>query len=132
LNTANGIFVDSNGNIYFADTNNHVVRKYTAVTAIVTTFAGTPQTPGFGGDNSTSTTQGVRLNLPRDVWMNTYGDVFIADASNNRVRVVTASNNRINTIIGTGLGKIAFLFIFLFLERSQLILSQALMLATVA
>jgi sugar lactone lactonase YvrE len=44
-----GIVIDSSGNVYFNDHLNHRVRKITALTGIITTYAGTGST-SFSGD----------------------------------------------------------------------------------
>ena len=41
LNSPSGIKVDGTGDIYFADTSNHRVRKVTMSTGMITTIAGT-------------------------------------------------------------------------------------------
>ena len=53
------IAVDSNSNIYIADTGNNVVRR--VVSGIINTVAGTG-TAGFGGDGGSATL--ALLNLP--------------------------------------------------------------------
>src|ERR1700676_1104860 len=40
INYPQGAAVDSAGNVYIADTNNHRIRKVTAATGVITTFAG--------------------------------------------------------------------------------------------
>ena len=59
-----GLAVDSAGNTYVADTNNHRVRRIDAATNVVTTIAGTG-TAGFNGDGGLATS--AQLNGPRDV-----------------------------------------------------------------
>ncbi len=49
INLPTGIDIDSSGNVYFSDWNNHRVRKITASTGIITTYAGTGSTT-FSGD----------------------------------------------------------------------------------
>ena len=49
INGPYGIVVDSSGNVYFNDYSNHRVRKVTASTGIITTYAGTGS-GSFGGD----------------------------------------------------------------------------------
>jgi hypothetical protein len=49
MNTPTGIAVDSSGNVYFNEWGNHRVRKITASTGIITTYAGTGSS-SYGGD----------------------------------------------------------------------------------
>ena len=52
-----GIALDSNGNLYIADTNNSVVRMVSAATGVITTVAGNG-TNVYSGDNGPATNQG--------------------------------------------------------------------------
>src|SRR5271156_4016307 len=45
-----GVAVDYNGNVFVADSDNYIIREVNAGTGIITTIAGTPAVPGFGGD----------------------------------------------------------------------------------
>ena len=49
-----GIAFDSSGNVFFSDDNNQRIRKITASTGIITTYAGTGAA-GFSGDNGQAT-----------------------------------------------------------------------------
>jgi trimeric autotransporter adhesin len=80
-----GLAVDSAGNIYLADLQNHRIRKVTN-TGIISTVAGNG-TKGFSGDGGPATT--AQLNYPYGVAVNSAGSLFIADTENNRIRVVT-------------------------------------------
>jgi hypothetical protein len=98
LNAPQGIDLASNGDIYIADTGNNVIRKVTAATGIITTYAGTG-TAGSTGDGGAATS--ARLNGPRAVRLNPAEDLYIADTANNKVRLVTAAGI-ITTVVGTG------------------------------
>jgi len=90
---------DAQGNLYFTETGNHVVRRF-SVAGIVTTVAGNG-TQGFAGDYGPATT--AELNSPSGLAMDTAGDLYIADSHNHRVRKVAANTGTITTIVGTGL-----------------------------
>ena len=90
-----GVFVDSGGNIYIADTSNNRIRKVAA--GVITTVAGT-STAGFSADNVTATS--AELNLPQGVAVDAAGNLYIADTSNARIRKV--ANSLIATVVGTG------------------------------
>jgi uncharacterized protein (TIGR03437 family) len=91
-----GVAVDGSGNVYIADAGNNRVRKITAAGAI-STVAGNGQA-GFSGDGGTATS--AALNLPSDVALDSAGNLYIADAGNNRIRMVS-STGVITTIAGT-------------------------------
>ncbi len=94
-----GPSLDGAGNLYFADASNNRVRKVTVSTGIITTIAGNG-TGGFSGDGGAATS--AELDSPHGVAVDSSGNVYIADTSNNRVRVVTASSGTISTLVGNG------------------------------
>ena len=66
---------------------------------LVTTIAGSGASPNFGGDNGPATA--AQLYSPSGVAMDSSGNWYIADTSNNRIRMVTPAGV-ISTIAGTG------------------------------
>ncbi len=94
-----GIAVDSGGNIYIPDSTNNVVREVAASSGIITTIAGTG-TQGYSGDGGAATSS--ELNTPMAVAVDASGNVYIADAGNNRIRKITVSSGMITTVVGTG------------------------------
>ena len=95
-----GLAVDRSGNIYIADANNQRVRKVDATTGIITTIAGTG-TPGYNGDNIAATT--AKLNLPAAVSVDTFGNLYITDDNNYRIRKVDVNTGIITTFAGNGI-----------------------------
>ncbi len=93
-----GVAVDLAGNIYFADSVSSVVRVVNAA-GIVSTAAGTG-TPGYNGDNIAAGT--AQLTAPVGVAVDLDGDLYIADAGNNRIRMMSATTGMISTVAGTG------------------------------
>ncbi|HEY3834985.1 MAG TPA: SBBP repeat-containing protein [Bryobacteraceae bacterium] len=79
-----GIAVDAGGNLYIADSGNHRVRKV-GPDGMISTVAGTGH-PGFSGDGGAST--GATLNNPQAVAIDSWGNLYIADSGNNRIRKV--------------------------------------------
>ncbi|PQJ09182.1 hypothetical protein CJD36_020565 [Flavipsychrobacter stenotrophus] len=79
-----GLSIDKRGNLYIGDINNHVVRKINAA-GTISTVAGTG-VAGYNGDSILPTT--AQLNGSFTAKADKNGNVFIADASNNRIRKV--------------------------------------------
>ena len=79
--------VDSAGSVYVAERDGHRVRKIAPSGAIMN-FAGTGES-GTSGDGGPAT--GARLDSPRDVAVDSRGNVYIADRSGERIRKVSPS-----------------------------------------
>jgi len=96
LQTPVGVAVDRAGNVYIADGDNNRIRKV-SVGGIISTFAGNGSA-GFSGDGGLAVN--AMINIPYDVAVDAAGNVYIADAGNNRIRKVSTSNI-ITTVAGT-------------------------------
>ena len=70
LNYPYGVGLDTAGNVYIADRNNHRIRKVTISTGIITTFAGTG-TNSYSGDNGPATS--ATLYYPHGVAVDSAG-----------------------------------------------------------
>lgn len=84
LDSPGDVAAGIDGEIYIADTENHVVRM--VKDGVITTFAGQGRRAGYGGDGGRPTE--AILNEPYGVAVDSDGNVYIADTSNNRMRVV--------------------------------------------
>ncbi|MEW5852610.1 MAG: NHL repeat-containing protein [Myxococcota bacterium] len=78
-----GVAVDADGNVYVADTLNHLIRKITP-DGTVSTVAGATAQSG----TSDGTGAGARFDSPEGVAVLSTGDLVVADTGNNRVRRV--------------------------------------------
>jgi sugar lactone lactonase YvrE len=97
------VAVDLSGNFYIADTTSSRVRKVDTQ-GIINTLAGSG-VHGFAGDNGPATN--AELLFPEGVAVDAAGNVYIADAGNNRIREVLSgigfSASRLNFgLIGIG------------------------------
>ncbi len=97
LNSPNGVAVDASGNLFIVDT--QAIRKVVAATGIITTVAGTGSA-GYSGDGGAATA--AELDNPTNIAVDSAGNLYIADASNNRIREVNADTGMIATIVGNG------------------------------
>ena len=98
LNHPDGVAVDALGNLYIADGYNHRIRKVTPG-GIISTVAGNG-TGGFGGDGGPA--KAASLAYPTAVAIDAFGNLFIADFGNQRIRKVTP-DGIISTLAGTGI-----------------------------
>lgn len=99
LDSPEGVFMGSSGNVYIADTGNHIVRKVLAGGNVVN-VAGIPGKKGAGGDGGSAVN--ARLRNPRDVALDNSGNIYIADTGNCRIRKVDAVTSMITNYAGTG------------------------------
>lgn len=99
LSRPGGVAIDSEGNLYIADSAASVIRKVDARTGLISTVAGTGKA-GFAGDQGPAIA--AQLNSPQGVSVDTQGNLFIADTGNQRVRELAARNGIITTIAGKG------------------------------
>lgn len=83
--TIYGLEVSRSGDIYVADSFNHVIRKI-GTDGIITTVAGN----GVAGISSLASENSPSLNTPQRVLTTSSGRVFISDSWNNRVVELTA------------------------------------------
>jgi trimeric autotransporter adhesin len=90
LNQPTGLAVDASGNLYIADPATHCVREV-LLDGSITTVAGNggPGFSGYSGDGGAA--QLADLSTPEAVAVDTAGNLYIVDTSNNDVRQVSTS-----------------------------------------
>jgi len=81
--------IGPDGNLYFADTDNNVVRRIDLTSGVIDTVAGTG-TEGYAGDGGPA--REARLNRPFGVAFDAEGDLYISDTFNSRIRKVEMGN----------------------------------------
>ena len=97
LYDAVGVAVGAAGDVFVADEGNNRIRKI-GLNGLITTVAGT-NASGFGGDGGPATH--ALLSGPSGLAVDAVGNLYIADASNQRIRKVN-TNGIISTLAGNG------------------------------
>jgi uncharacterized protein (TIGR03437 family) len=97
VNWPTGVALDSSGNLYVAETAGMMIRKVTPG-GTISTAAGAG-TAGYTGDGGAATA--AQLKNPQGVAVDSSGNLYLADTSNNVIRKVTAAGT-ISTVAGTG------------------------------
>lgn len=88
-----GVAADSAGNVYVADTANHLIREI-ALSGTVSTLAGIAGTNG--ASNGPAAT--AEFNLPTGVAVDTNGNVYVANWGNHVIRKISAG--QVTTLAG--------------------------------
>jgi uncharacterized protein (TIGR03437 family) len=88
---------DSQGNVYVADTDNHIVGRI-STSGVLTIVAGSG-IPGFSGDGGPAAD--AALDNPSGLAIDGAGNLFILDKSNGRIRKVS-TDGTITTVAGNG------------------------------
>src|SRR4051812_11471915 len=94
-----GVAVDKAGNVYIADTGDNIIRKVTT-DGIINTIAGDSY-PGFF-DKEGGTAINSEFHKPSDVALDSAGNIYVADTTNQVVRKITPDFGGISTYAGTG------------------------------
>ncbi|MGB0910351.1 MAG: hypothetical protein ACPGYT_08300 [Nitrospirales bacterium] len=99
LNFPSGLAIDQAGAVYIADTLNHRIRRIDPTSGIIQTIAGTGKAKwtGDGGPAELAS-----LNEPVALVIDGKGQLYVADQSNNRIRMIDTTTGVITTIAGDG------------------------------
>ena len=97
FNNPYGVAIDAAKNIYVTDSLNHTIRKITPG-RVVSTLAGTARSPG----TADGTGAAARFNFPVGIAVDSAGNVFVAEATNNTIRKITPAGV-VTTFAGTAL-----------------------------
>ena len=127
LSAPHGAAVDAAGNVYFADTGNHVIKKWSAadntVTALVDSGLSSPAGIAVddagnvyfadtgnhaikrwnAADHTVTMLIASGLSSPSGVALDRAGNLYIADTGNNAIKKWTAADNTVTTLAAPGL-----------------------------
>ena len=81
-----GVAVDTAGNVYTCEYDNHTIRKVTS-SGVVTTLAGTAGSSG----STDGTGSAASFYRPYGVTVDTVGNLYVTDTGNNTIRKVTSA-----------------------------------------
>jgi DNA-binding beta-propeller fold protein YncE len=99
LNEPYEVRFDLDGNMYFVEMQNHIIRKVDRATGVIATLAGTGEM-GYGGDNGPALE--AKFNRPHSIALDHRGNLFVADIGNHRIRKIDLESGTIESIAGTG------------------------------
>jgi streptogramin lyase len=99
LNAPHELAFNAHGDLYFAERDNHVIRKVDMKTGIISTAVGTG-VAGFGGDGGPGPK--AQLRQPHCIVRDRDGTFLICDIGNRRIRRLHPSTGVIETYAGTG------------------------------
>ena len=89
-----GLAYDSAGNLFFAESGRHLIRRL-SVAGALTTIAGTG-TQGFAGDGGPAAA--ALLDAPTALALDGAGDIFFSDSHNRHIRRIDAVSGTITTV----------------------------------
>lgn len=89
-----GIAIDTNHNLYVADSLNHTIRKVTSA-GVVSTIAGSPGVTG----STDGVGSAARFNRPIGIVVDRNGNLWVSDFGNHTIRKI-APNGTVTTVTG--------------------------------
>jgi hypothetical protein len=100
LDGPEGLAIDSAGDVYLSDSGNFVVREVSAASGVISTIVGIG-TSGYSGDGGPATQ--AQLGHLWGIAVDGLNNVYLADWSNQRIRMVSAATGNISTVAGNGI-----------------------------
>ena len=109
FDTPSDVAVDRKGNVYVADTLNHVIRKITADGVVTTLTAPSTRVveyhPGAvedAGDFLDGPIASSKFNEPSGLALDAQGNLYVSDRGNQRIRYLDFTTGQATTIAGGG------------------------------
>lgn len=96
FNAPGGIAIDSNNNLYVADTGNNLIRKMTT-TGTVSALAGSTVSINSSIDGTGSA---ARFSNPMGIATDSSGNVYVADTGTQTIRKITTPGGAVTTLAG--------------------------------
>jgi streptogramin lyase len=92
--------VSADGDLFIADSANHVIRKVDHASGIITSVVGQGGKNGDDGDGGPATA--AHIDGPKGIVFDANWNLLLADSGNDKIRRVDAKTGVITTIAGTG------------------------------
>jgi hypothetical protein len=92
-----GLTSDGAGNLFVADSGNCTIRKIALATGMVTTLAGSPETPGSADGKGAA----ALFDHPSGVALDGAGNLFVADTGNSTIRKIVLATGAVTTVVGS-------------------------------
>ena len=103
LNSPSGVAINSSGDIFISDTNNHRVRAVVVpgarAVSVLVAVAGNGE-GSFSGEEVPGAD--ATLHFPTDVAIDKQGNIYFSDTANNRIRRVDRETGLVETVAGSG------------------------------
>ncbi|MBS0265358.1 MAG: hypothetical protein JSS02_25715 [Planctomycetes bacterium] len=90
---------DAEGNMFFVEMQNHLIRRVDRATGEISTIAGTGQA-GYSGDGGPATK--AEFKSPHSIALDGAGGLYVADIGNHRVRRIDLKSGIVETFAGDG------------------------------
>jgi sugar lactone lactonase YvrE len=100
LNGAEGVAVAPNGDVYIADTQNHRIRRVSAVDGVISTFAGTGSAGFVDGQYRTN----ANIYTPTGLAFDAAGNLFVTTNSGGLILRIDAVSGLVTKVGGGGSG----------------------------